>query len=219
MEPLHQDERGARPRVVGSVPLRRAVGAARARGDRAAPVGRVVAPRRLGLRARGVHLGAGAGLPPRRLLVRVPDGPGWGRLPRRAGRRGLPRRRAATGRMVGHRGHRGRSALVGRTGRHTSVDPVGARDGGDDRDLHARRRATVSREAGDAAIDGVRYAIALMPLSALTISVLGLARGRRRRLRRDPAEAMEPLPRRGRVPRLRPTRWCWWRCASRRSAT
>jgi drug/metabolite transporter (DMT)-like permease len=35
-----------------------------------------------------------------------------------------------------------------------------------------------SREAGDAAIDGVRYAIALMPLSALTISALGLIRGR-----------------------------------------
>jgi len=37
-----------------------------------------------------------------------------------------------------------------------------------------------SREAGDAALDGVRYGVALMPLSALTISLVGLARGRGR---------------------------------------
>jgi drug/metabolite transporter (DMT)-like permease len=35
-----------------------------------------------------------------------------------------------------------------------------------------------SRESGDVALDGVRYAMALMPLSALAISVVGVARGR-----------------------------------------
>lgn len=36
-----------------------------------------------------------------------------------------------------------------------------------------------AREAGRAAIDGARYAFALMPLSALTVSAVGMARGRR----------------------------------------
>jgi drug/metabolite transporter (DMT)-like permease len=36
-----------------------------------------------------------------------------------------------------------------------------------------------AREAGDVAIDGVRYAFALMLLSALAISLVGVARGRR----------------------------------------
>jgi drug/metabolite transporter (DMT)-like permease len=39
-----------------------------------------------------------------------------------------------------------------------------------------------AREAGDDALDGVRYAFALMPASAVTITVLGVARGRRRAL-------------------------------------
>jgi drug/metabolite transporter (DMT)-like permease len=37
-----------------------------------------------------------------------------------------------------------------------------------------------SREAGSVALDGVRYAFALMPLSALTVSAVAMARGRRR---------------------------------------
>jgi drug/metabolite transporter (DMT)-like permease len=35
-----------------------------------------------------------------------------------------------------------------------------------------------SRNAGDVALDGVRYAMALMPLSAIAISAVGVARGR-----------------------------------------
>ncbi len=48
-----------------------------------------------------------------------------------------------------------------------------------------------AREAGDAAIDGVRYAFALMPLSALTVSAVGMVRGRRARVRRDDSVTLD----------------------------